>query len=126
MIPGGGANRLGGWTVGLLRNVTTRLVILLMLALMVITGVYDYVRLTRERERLVDQTQEDQRIFAETLALAVSRNVRWGRTTAELKELLDDILARPGLIAVTIFGVYFYLIDMVLGRAVDQLIRYFR
>ncbi len=30
------------------------------------------------------------------------------------------------LIAVTIFGVYFYLIDMVLGRAVDQLIRYFR
>ncbi|HEX9899065.1 MAG TPA: ATP-binding protein [Candidatus Methylomirabilis sp.] len=103
MIPGGGANRLGGWTVGLLRNVTTRLVILLMLALMVITGVYDYVRLIRERERLVDQTQEDQRIFAETLALAVSRNVRWGRTTAELKELLDDILARPGLVAVTIF-----------------------
>jgi len=30
------------------------------------------------------------------------------------------------LIALAIFGVYFYLIDMVLGRAVDQLIRYFR
>ena len=30
------------------------------------------------------------------------------------------------LIAVTIFGIYFYLIDMLLGRAVDQLIRYFR
>jgi signal transduction histidine kinase len=74
-----------------------------MLALMVITGVFDYVRLVHERERLVEQTEEDQRIFAETLALAVSRNVRWGRTTAELKELLDDILARPGLIAVTIF-----------------------
>ena len=54
-------------------------------------------------DRLAEQTREDQRIFAETLALAVSRKVRWGRTTAELKELLDDILARPGLIAVTIF-----------------------
>jgi two-component system NtrC family sensor kinase len=86
-----------------MRNLTTRLVILLMLALMVITGVYDYVRLVRERERLADQTQEDERVFTETLALAVSRNVRWGRTTAELKELLDDILARPGLVAVTIY-----------------------
>ncbi len=93
-----------GWTAGLLRNVTTRLVILLMLALMIITGVYDYIRLVRERERLVEQTREDQRIFAETLALAVSRNVRWGRTTAELKELLDDILARPGLVAVAIYS----------------------
>ncbi len=91
------------WQAGLLRNVTTRLVILLMLALMVITGVYDYVRLVREREHLVDQTREDQRIFAETLGLAVSRNVRWGRTSAELKELLDDILARPSLVAVTIY-----------------------
>jgi len=91
------------WHAGLLRNVTTRLAILLMLALMVITGVYDYVRLVREREYLVEQTREDQRIFAETLGLAVSRNVRWGRTSAELKELLDDILARPGLVAVTIF-----------------------
>lgn len=87
-----------------MRNLTTRLVILLMLALMVITGVYDYIRLVRERERLVEQTREDQRIFAETLALAVSRNVRWGRTTAELKELLDDILARPGLVAVAIYA----------------------
>lgn len=91
------------WHAGLLRNVTTRLVILLILALMVITGVYDYVRLVREREQLVEQTREDQRIFAETLGLAVSRNVRWGRTSAELKELLDDILARPGLVAVTIY-----------------------
>jgi signal transduction histidine kinase len=86
-----------------MRNLTTRLVILLMLALMIITGVYDYVRLLRERERLVQRTREDERIFAETLALAVSRNVRWGRTTAELKELLDDILARPGLLAVAIY-----------------------
>lgn len=30
------------------------------------------------------------------------------------------------LIAVLIFGVYFYLIDMVLGRTVDQLFRYFK
>jgi signal transduction histidine kinase len=86
-----------------MRNLTTRLVILLMLSLMVITGAFDYLRLVRDRERLVEQTQEDVRIFAETLALAVSRNVRWGRTTAELKELLDDILARPGLVAVMIY-----------------------
>ena len=92
------------WQAGLMRNVTTRLVILVMLALMIITGVFDYVRLVRERERLVDQARQDQRIFAETLALAVSRNVRWGRTTAELQELLEDILARPGLVAVAIYG----------------------
>src|SRR5574341_343312 len=86
-----------------MKHLATRLVVFLMLALMVITGTYDYLRLARDRERLVAQTQEDERIFAETLALAVSRNVRWGRTSAELRELLDDILARPGLIAVTIF-----------------------
>jgi signal transduction histidine kinase len=97
------SHRSSRWRAGLLRNLTTRLVILLMLALMIITGVYDYVRLVRERERLVEQTREDQRIFAETLGLAVSRNIRWGRTSAELKELLDDILARPGLVAVTIY-----------------------
>jgi signal transduction histidine kinase len=102
-MPGERADRLGGWSARLLGNVTTRLVILLMLTLLVITGAYDYFRLVRERERLVEQTREDQRIFAETLALAVSRNVRWGRTSAELKELLDDILARPGMVAVTIF-----------------------
>lgn len=98
-----GRERAAAPGTGRRRNLTTRLVILLILTLMVITGVYDYVRLVRERERLVEQTQEDERIFAETLALAVSRNVRWGRTTAELKELLDDILARPGLVAVTIY-----------------------
>jgi signal transduction histidine kinase len=98
------ATAVRGWAAGLTRNLTTRLVILLMLALMAITGVNDYIRLARERERLIEQTQEDVRIFSETLALAVSRNVRWGRTTAELKELLDDILARPGLVAVTIYG----------------------
>ncbi len=38
-------------------NLTTRLIILLMLALMVITGINDYTRLVREREQLVTQTQ---------------------------------------------------------------------
>jgi signal transduction histidine kinase len=85
------------------KHLATRLVVLVMLALTVITGVYDYLRLVRERERLVAETREDERIFAETFALAVSRNVRWGRTSDELRELLDDILARPGLIAVVIY-----------------------
>ncbi|HWT81988.1 MAG TPA: HAMP domain-containing protein, partial [Candidatus Methylomirabilis sp.] len=44
-----------------------------------------------------------ERIFAETLALAVSRNVRRGRTTDELKDLLDEILVRPGLIGVALY-----------------------
>jgi len=88
----------------LMRNLTARLVILLMLALMLITGVNDYSRLTQERERLAGQMQEDVRIFSETLALAVRQNVRRGRTTDELRELLDEILARPGLEAVVIFG----------------------
>lgn len=82
---------------------TTRLVIFLMAALLVITGVYDYVRLTRDRDRLLDETREEARVFGETLALAVSRNVRWGRTSAELKDLLEDILARPGLLGVAIY-----------------------
>ena len=86
-----------------MRNLTTRLVILLMAALMVITGAFDYARLLRERERLLRVTRDDERIFAETLALAVSRNVRRGRTTDELKDLLDEILARPGLIGVAIY-----------------------
>jgi signal transduction histidine kinase len=86
-----------------MKHLTTRLVVLLMLVLLAITGVYDYLRLARDRERLVDQTMEDVRIFAETLALAVSRNVRWGRTSADLKDLLDDILARPGLVGVAIY-----------------------
>jgi signal transduction histidine kinase len=85
------------------RNLTTRLVLLLVLALMIITGIYDYLRLVQERERLVQQTHEDERIFAETLALAVSRNIRRGGTTEELKELLDDLLSRPGLVAVAIY-----------------------
>jgi len=85
------------------KHLTTRLAVLLMLALMIITGVYDYVRLTREREGLVEITRTDQRIFAETLALAVRRNLRRGRTTEELQELLDEIGARPGLVWVAIF-----------------------
>ena len=87
-----------------MRHLTTRLVILLMLALMIITGAYDYTRLVRERSRFVEQTREDQRIFAETLALAVRQNLRRGRTTEELEELLNEIVTRPGFIAVTIFG----------------------
>ncbi|HYL79818.1 MAG TPA: ATP-binding protein [Candidatus Acidoferrum sp.] len=86
-----------------MRNLTTRMVILMILVLMVITGVYDYTRLVHERARLADQGQQDQRIFAETLALAVRQNVRRGRTTDELRELLDDILARPGLVGVAIY-----------------------
>jgi signal transduction histidine kinase len=88
----------------LMKNLTARLVIFLMLALMLITGANDYTRLTRERERLVDQTRQDVRIFSETLALAVRQNVRRGRTTDELRELLDEILTRPGLVEVAIFN----------------------
>jgi two-component system, NtrC family, sensor histidine kinase HydH len=86
------------------KHLTTRLAVLLMLALMIITGAYDYVRLSRERDRLVEITRGDQRIFAETLALAVRRNLRRGRTTEELQELLDEIGTRPGLVWVAIFN----------------------
>ncbi len=86
-----------------LKHLTTRLAFLLALALMIITGAHDYVRLVGERDRLVDLTATDQRIFAETLALAVRQNVRRGRTTDELQELLDEIRARPGLVWVAIF-----------------------
>ena len=78
------------------KHLTARLAVLLMLALMTITGAFDYVRLVRERDRLVELTRTDQRIFAETLALAVRRNVRRGRHHQELQELLGEIQARPG------------------------------
>ena len=84
-------------------NLTTRLIMLLVLALMVITGINDYTRLVHEREQLVTQTREDERIFAETLALAVRYNLRRGRTTEELAGLLEEIVARPGLAAVVIY-----------------------
>jgi two-component system, NtrC family, sensor kinase len=87
----------------LVYDITARLAVLLMLALMVITGLYDYTRLGRVREQLIAQAWEDERIFSETLAVAVRQNVRRGRTTDELKELLDDILARPGLVAVVLY-----------------------
>src|SRR5438093_8805819 len=74
-----------------------------MLALMTITGVYDYLRLVGERERLEELSETEQRIFAETLALAVRRNIRRGRTTEEVQEVLDEIRERPGLIWVAIF-----------------------
>jgi two-component system, NtrC family, sensor kinase len=97
----------GQWirTVGnrLRYNLTTRLIILLALVLMVITGVNDYTRLVREREQLVAQSQEDERIFAETLALAVRYNLRRGRTTDELTDLLGELVARPGLVATVIY-----------------------
>ncbi len=94
------------WALGnrLRRNLTTRLIILLVLALMIISGVNDYTRLVREHEKLVMQTQKDERIFAETLALAVRHTLRRGRTTEELADLLTEIAARPGLVGVTIYG----------------------
>ncbi len=85
------------------RNLTTRLILLLALVLMIITGINDYTRLVREREQLVAQIREDERIFAETLALAVRYNLRRGRTTDELADLLGEIVARPGLVAVVIY-----------------------
>ncbi len=86
-----------------MKHLSTRLAVLLMLVLMAITGAHDYIRLVRERERFVGLAVTDQRIFGETLALAVRQNVRRGRTTEQLQELLDDIRARPGLIWVAIF-----------------------
>jgi hypothetical protein len=61
---------------------------------MVITGINDYTRLDREREQLIAQTRDDERIFAETLALAVRHNLRRGRTTDELADLrqLDSVV----------------------------------
>ena len=85
------------------KHLTTRLILLLIFALTIITGACDYIRLASERERLIEMRRADQRTLAETLALAARRNVRSGRTTQELQELLDDMRSRPGLIRVAIF-----------------------
>ena len=87
-----------------MRSLTTRLVFLLLLALIVITGVHEYSGLVREHEQLVEQSRQDQRIFAETLALAVRQNVRRGRSTDELRELVEDTPARTGLVGVVIYN----------------------
>jgi signal transduction histidine kinase len=52
---------------------------------------------------MVELSITDQRIFAETLAVAVRHNVRRGRTTEELVELLEEIRRRPGLKSATIY-----------------------
>ena len=88
---------------GMPHHLTTRLVLLLILALLAITGVADYVRLRQERDRLTARATTDQQVFADTLALAVRRNVSRGRTTEELQELLEDIRRRPGLIWAAIY-----------------------
>ena len=81
-----------------MKHLTTRLVLLLMLVVLAISGAFDYVRLDRERDRIIELTRADQRVFAETFALAVRRNVRRGRTSDELQELLEEIRRRPGLV----------------------------
>src|SRR5947199_10870094 len=83
-------------------HLTTRLVILLVLVLMIVTGAYDYVRLLRERDHMIEQRGGDVRIFAETLAVATRRNLRSRRTSAEPQELHDEIPARPRLSLVII------------------------
>jgi signal transduction histidine kinase len=102
-------------------NLTTRLIILLMLALMAITGFTDYTRLVREREQLVEQTREDERVFAETLALAVRHNLRRGRTTEELEDLLAELVARPGLVGVAIYNPDGQLVAHTLAAGFDPL-----
>ena len=86
-----------------MKRLTTRLTLLLLIALVMITSVHDYVRLNAERSRLIEVRRGDQRIFAETLALAVRRNVRSGRTTEELQDLLEEFRSRPGIVRVAIF-----------------------
>ena len=84
-------------------HLTTRLVILLAALLMAVTGAYDYHHLVQERDRAITQAGEDVRVFAETLAVAIRKNVRRSGTTTELQGLLDGILARPGLMLVAVF-----------------------
>ncbi|HSB80284.1 MAG TPA: ATP-binding protein [Candidatus Methylomirabilis sp.] len=87
-----------------MRSPTTRLILLLLLALTVITGVDEDVRLFRKRERLVEQTRRDERIFAETLALAVQQNVRRGRAPDSLQGLIQNNLAQPDVVGIAIYN----------------------
>jgi signal transduction histidine kinase len=86
-----------------MRSLTTRLVLVMALALTVFTGLHEYFRLSREQGWLAEQSRQDQRSFDETLALAIRQNLRQGRPSGELQELIQGILAQPGILGVAIY-----------------------
>ena len=60
-------------------TLTARLIALLLLAVVGVTGAYDLWRLRAQRDQLVERMQGEVRILAETLAAAVRALRCWAR-----------------------------------------------
>ena len=83
-------------------TLTARLIALLLLAVVGVTGAYDLWRLRAQRDQLVERMQGEVRILAETLAAAV-RPLLARRRLDEVRGLVDRVVAFPEISRVTLY-----------------------
>jgi len=83
-------------------TLTARLIALLLLAVVAVTGAYDLWRLQAERAQLVERMQAEVRILAETLAAAV-RPLLARRRLDEVRALVDRVAAFPEISRITLY-----------------------
>ena len=81
---------------------TARLIALLLLAVVAVTGAYDLYRLQAQRGQLVDRMQAEVRILAEALAAAV-RPLLARRRVDEVRALVDRAVVFPEISRVTVY-----------------------
>ena len=81
---------------------TARVVGLLVLVVVVVTGAYDLSRLRAQRDQLVERMQGEVRILAETLA-AAARPLLARRRVDEVRALLDRVVAFPEISRATLY-----------------------
>jgi signal transduction histidine kinase len=81
---------------------TARLIALLLLAVVALTGVYDLQRLRAQRAQLLERMQAQVRMLAETLA-AAARPLLARRRMDEVRVLVDRVAAFPEISRVTIY-----------------------
>jgi len=83
-------------------TLTARLIALLLLAVVAVTGAYDLSRLRAQRAQLVDRMQVEVRIVAETLAAAV-RPLLARRRLDEVRVLVERVVTFPEFSRVTVY-----------------------
>lgn len=83
-------------------TLTARLIALLILVVVGVTGAYDLSRLRAQRDQLVDRMQAEVRIVAETLAAAV-RPLLARRRLDEVRALADRLVTFPEVSRVTVY-----------------------
>ncbi len=83
-------------------TLTARMIALLLLAVVLVTGAYDLARLRAQRAQLVERMETEVRILAETLAVA-SRPLLARRRVEEVQALVDRVVTFPEISRVTVY-----------------------